>query len=91
MQKVGIVGCGQMGAGIAEIAAKAGLDVVAREINDELLGKAQGRIEKSLRRAVEKGKLDEAGMESALGRSTSPPNSMRCQMQTSSSRRCRKT
>jgi 3-hydroxybutyryl-CoA dehydrogenase len=56
-----------MGAGIAEIAAKAGLDVVAREINDELVGKAQGRIEKSLRRAVEKGKLDEAGMESALG------------------------
>lgn len=67
MQKVGIVGCGQMGAGIAEIAAKAGLDVVAREVNDDLLGKAQSRIEKSLRRAVEKGKLDEAGMESALG------------------------
>ena len=67
MQKVGIVGCGQMGAGIVEIAAKAGLDVVAKEINDDLLGKAQARVEKSLRRAVEKGKLDEAGMESALG------------------------
>ena len=67
MKKVGIVGCGQMGAGIAEIAAKAGLEVVAREVNDEVLVKAQGRIEKSLRRAVEKGKLDESGIESALG------------------------
>ena len=67
MEKIGIVGCGQMGAGIAEVAAKAGLDVVAREINEDLLTKAQGRIEKSLRRAVEKGKLDEAGLEAALG------------------------
>ncbi len=67
MQKVGIVGCGQMGAGIAEVAAKAGLDVVAREVNDDLLGKAHARIEKSLRRAVERGKLEEAGMEKALG------------------------
>ncbi len=67
MQKLGIVGVGQMGAGIAEVAAKAGVDVVAREIDADLLGKAQARIEKSLRRAVERGKLDEAGMESALG------------------------
>ena len=67
MDKVGIVGCGQMGAGIAEVAAKAGLDVVAREVNDDLLGAAQARIEKSLRRAVERGKLEESGMEAALG------------------------
>lgn len=67
MQKIGIVGCGQMGAGLAEVAAKAGLDVVAREVNDDLLGLAQERIEKSLQRAVEKGKLNEAGREAALG------------------------
>ena len=67
MQKLGIVGCGQMGAGIAEIAAKAGLDVVAREIDNDLLSKAQRRIEKSLRRAVERRKLDESGMEAARG------------------------
>ena len=67
MQKIGIVGCGQMGAGIAEIAAKAGLDVVAQETTDELVARAQARIETSLRRAVEMGKLDEAGLESAFG------------------------
>ena len=67
MDKLGIVGVGQMGSGIAEVAAKAGVGVVAREVNDELLGLAQQRIEKSLRRAVERGKLEEAGLESALG------------------------
>ncbi|MDH3499559.1 MAG: 3-hydroxybutyryl-CoA dehydrogenase [Acidimicrobiia bacterium] len=68
MDKLGIVGVGQMGSGIAEVAAKAGVDVVALEIDNDLLGSAQARIEKSLRRAVERGKLDEAEMETALGR-----------------------
>ena len=67
MEKLGVVGVGQMGAGIAEVAAKSGVAVVAREITDELLGAAHQRIEASLRRALERGKLDESAMESALG------------------------
>jgi 3-hydroxybutyryl-CoA dehydrogenase len=68
IRKVGICGCGQMGAGIAEVAAKAGLAVVAREVNDELLKKGMGRIEGSLSRAVEKGKLEASAKQEILGR-----------------------
>ncbi len=67
MSKLGIVGVGQMGSGITEVAAKAGIDVVAYEPSDDLIAAAQARIEKSLRRAVERGKLDEAAMGQALG------------------------
>jgi len=66
--KIGIVGCGQMGSGIAEVAAKAGLTVIAREINDELLSKGKGRIEKSLAKAVEKGKLSAEEKSTVMGR-----------------------
>jgi 3-hydroxybutyryl-CoA dehydrogenase len=57
ISKVGVVGCGLMGSGIAEIAAKSGFDVVVREMNDELLQKGQARIQKSMDRAVIKEKL----------------------------------
>jgi 3-hydroxybutyryl-CoA dehydrogenase len=57
VQKVGVLGCGLMGAGIAEVCARAGYATVVREVNDELLAKGMSRIEKSLARAVEKGKL----------------------------------
>jgi 3-hydroxybutyryl-CoA dehydrogenase len=67
VKKVGICGCGLMGSGIAEVASKAGIRVVVREINDDLLKKGLGRIDKSLSRAVEKGKLDRAGKEAVLG------------------------
>ncbi|HBC47938.1 MAG TPA: 3-hydroxybutyryl-CoA dehydrogenase [candidate division Zixibacteria bacterium] len=67
IKKIGVCGCGQMGAGIAEVAAKAGVEVIAREVNDELLKKGLGRIEKSLSKAVEKGKLDEVGKKAILG------------------------
>lgn len=66
IKKVGICGCGLMGSGIAEVAAKAGMDVVVREVNDDFLKKGMGRIVKSLSRAVEKGKLDEAGKKGIL-------------------------
>jgi len=66
--KIGIVGCGQMGSGIAEVAAKAGLTVIAREINDDLLSKGKGRIEKSLAKAVEKGKLSAEEKSTVMGR-----------------------
>ena len=55
IKKVGICGLGLMGTGIAEIAAKAGVDVVAMEVADKFLEKGLGRIGKSLTRAVDKG------------------------------------
>ena len=60
IKKVGVLGCGLMGSGIAEVAARAGNDVVVREVTEDLLEKGVGRIEKSLGRAVEKGKMEEA-------------------------------
>jgi len=68
IKKVGICGCGLMGSGIAEVASKAGIGVVIREVNDDFLKKGMGRIEKSLDRAVSKGKMDEAGKKDILGR-----------------------
>ncbi len=68
--RVGVVGCGQMGAGIVEVVAKAGYDVVVREVNEELLAKGMARIRKSLDRAVSKGRLEEAARDAALGRIT---------------------
>ncbi len=66
IERVGIVGGGQMGAGIAEVCIKAGVDVFVHEINDDLAAAARSRVEKSLGRAVEKGKLDETGRDEAL-------------------------
>jgi 3-hydroxybutyryl-CoA dehydrogenase len=68
IKKVGICGCGLMGSGIAEVASKAGMNVVIREVNDDFLKKGMGRIEKSLDRAVSKGKLDENGKKDILGK-----------------------
>ena len=57
-----------MGAGIAEVAAKANFDVVVREVGDDLLEAGRGRIRKSLERAVEREKLTAAERDSAWGR-----------------------
>ena len=54
---VGVVGCGLMGSGIAEVAAKRGFKVTVREMNSDLLEAGQKRIRKSMDRAVEKEKL----------------------------------
>ena len=56
IKKVGIVGCGLMGHGIAQVVATAGYDVVVREVDDATLQKGLGKIDKQLARAVEKGK-----------------------------------
>lgn len=66
IKKVGIVGGGQMGGGIAELAAKAGVDVIVHEITGEAAATSQARIEKSLERAVERGKLNEAERAAAI-------------------------
>jgi 3-hydroxybutyryl-CoA dehydrogenase len=68
IERVGIVGCGLMGSGIAEACARAGYQVVVREVNDELLQQGLGRIRKSLSKAVERGKATQEQMDQAIGR-----------------------
>jgi 3-hydroxybutyryl-CoA dehydrogenase len=68
IDKVGVLGCGLMGAGIAEVAARAGHPTIVREVSEELLEKGMKRIHKSLDRAVDKGKLEAAEREATLGR-----------------------
>ena len=68
IQRTAVIGSGLMGAGIAEVLAKSGLDVIVREINDEASAAGRARIEKSLTRAVDKGKLDAEARDAALGR-----------------------
>ena len=68
IRRVAVLGCGLMGSGIAEIAAKAGYDTYVREIDDAFAEKGRAAIQKSLDRAVDKGKLDAAARDGALGR-----------------------
>lgn len=70
IKTVGVVGCGQMGSGIVEIAAKAGFEVVTREVNQELLDRGLGRIARSLEKAVSRGKLEADAKEEILSRIT---------------------
>ena len=57
INKVGVLGAGLMGHGIAQVVAQAGYDVVLREVDEDRLAKGIGKIEKQLGKAVEKGKL----------------------------------
>ena len=66
IERVGIVGGGQMGGGVAEVMAKAGLATVVREIDAAAAERSRSGIERSLDRALERGKLDEAGHGAAL-------------------------
>ena len=68
IRTVAVLGCGLMGSGIAEIAAKAGYQTWVREVSDELAQQGLGRIRKSLDRAVDKGKLDAAARDEVLAR-----------------------
>jgi len=68
ISKVGVVGCGLMGGGIAEVAAKSGFDVTVREVTDEFLEKGEARIRKSMERAVQKEKLTAEDRDAALQR-----------------------
>jgi len=56
IKKVGVVGCGLMGSGIAEVCAKSGYKTKVREVSEEVLKKGQERINKSIDKAVERGK-----------------------------------
>lgn len=68
IEKVGVVGCGLMGSGIAQIAAQAGCTVVVREVSEERLNKGLASIEKSLNKFVEKGTLSAADRDAARAR-----------------------
>ena len=68
IDRVGVIGGGLMGSGIAEVCARAGSDVVVHEIHAEAAQAALTRMERSLARAVEKGKMEAAEQSSALGR-----------------------
>jgi 3-hydroxybutyryl-CoA dehydrogenase len=67
---VGVVGCGLMGSGIAEVCARAGYATIVREINDDLLANGRARIEKSMATAVERSKLADPDRAAALERLT---------------------
>ncbi len=68
IRKVGIIGCGLMGSGIAEITARAGYDVLVTEVSDELLKKGIARIEASTQKAVDKGKASAEDRAATLAR-----------------------
>ncbi len=68
IKKVGVLGAGLMGHGIAQVTATAGYDVVLREVDDATLAKGIGRIEKQLARAVEKGKSSQEDADAVRGR-----------------------
>ncbi len=70
IKNIGILGCGQMGSGIAEVAAKSGYEVIVCEINDKALSSGLGKMQKSLAKAVERGKLAADVMEATLARIT---------------------
>jgi len=68
IKKVGVLGCGLMGSGIAQVCAQAGYDTVVREVEQKFLDKGMGGIDKNLSRGVEKGKLSAADKDACLGR-----------------------
>ena len=68
--RVGVVGLGTMGAGIAQVCLQAGLEVVGRDVAPELGERARGRIDHYLSRGVEKGRLTQDEKDAALGNLT---------------------
>jgi 3-hydroxybutyryl-CoA dehydrogenase len=70
IRKVGVVGCGLMGSGIAQVSAQAGFPTLVREVSEPLLEKGMGSIRQFLKGGVEKGKLTAADMERTLANLT---------------------
>jgi 3-hydroxybutyryl-CoA dehydrogenase len=70
IERLGVIGGGLMGSGISEVGARAGLDVITVEVNDDAAKAARGRVEASLHHAQERGKIDTAGVEETLARIT---------------------
>jgi len=70
IERVGVLGCGLMGSGIAQVAAAAGYETFVRDVAQPILDKGKGTIEKSLARLVEKGKLPAADRDATVRRLT---------------------
>jgi len=70
MERIGVIGGGLMGSGIAEVTARAGIDVVVVEVADEAAKAAEERIRASLERALSRGKIDEAELAAIQSRIT---------------------
>jgi 3-hydroxybutyryl-CoA dehydrogenase len=68
--RVGVLGCGQMGSGIAQVAATAGFSTIVRDVEAGMVAKGQGAIRKSLDKLVEKVRIDPAARDAALERLT---------------------
>jgi 3-hydroxybutyryl-CoA dehydrogenase len=68
IKRVGVVGCGLMGHGIAQVAAQAGYQVVVREVSQEKLDTGLGKIKGQLKRAVEKSRMEQSQADEVLGR-----------------------
>jgi len=68
MEKIGVIGAGQMGTGISHVLALAGYDVMLDDVNKEALGKALDRIEKNMQRQAAKGSIEERAIQPALAR-----------------------
>ncbi len=68
IKKVGVLGCGLMGSGIAQVAAVAGFEVIARDLHQEQVAHGRKMVEQSLAKFVEKGKLTAGAREEALDR-----------------------
>lgn len=68
ISKVGIIGGGQMGGGIAEVCAKSGVDTIVIEVSEERVDRSRTGIERSLDKAVDRGKLDADARSAAMGR-----------------------
>lgn len=70
IERAGVIGCGLMGSGIAEVLARAGLSVVVRDISDEAVAAGRKRIDTSFAKGVARGKMTEQERDEALGRLT---------------------
>ena len=68
IERVGVIGAGTMGNGIAQVFAQSGHDVTLRDLSDDILQRARGTIEKSLGKLVEKGKLGAGDRDATLAR-----------------------
>ncbi len=74
IEKVGVMGCGLMGSGIAQVAAQSGFQVVVGEVNENFLGKGIGRIQGFIGKDLDKGKISKEEAEATLKRLSGTTN-----------------
>ena len=91
LKKVGVLGAGFMGAGIAYVTAQAGLDVVLIDRDQESADKGKAHSEKLMTDQVNRGRATAAERDALLARITRPPTMARSRTAISSSRRCSRT